>query len=68
MYVYQGSGGQYGYVFTDPTYSTPPALLMFANSLSESALEAIAEAICGGTPPSGYTISTDTPPVVVKTY
>lgn len=69
MYIYQSPGPQYQYIFTPPDGSVlPPTVLVSETALSSTALGEIATALCGGTPPMGYTISQDGPPGVVTTY
>jgi hypothetical protein len=71
-YKYLGTGGFYQYIIggttSTETYSGTPFVILSPSQISETNLESIAEILCGGTPPTGWFIQKDEPPVTTKTY
>lgn len=49
-------------------FSQTPFTIISTTQISEANLESIAAVLAGGTPPSGWVIQKDDPPVTTKTY
>lgn len=67
----QSLGDAYQYLFGQMSgglFSNPPIELRSQTQLTSTQLGNIATALCGGTPPSGYTVQVDAPRSTVLSY
>jgi hypothetical protein len=71
-YQFSWIGGFYQYLMAPPSswtsYTGTPFVIRSPIQISETQLESIASVLAGGTPPSGWEIQKDDPPVTTKTY